>query len=321
MAEHDVSAQLTFVELAKRTNNKEMLAIAEVLDKETPIFKDALWYEANQKTAHVITRRAALPAGTWRAANEGVDPEASQTEQIVEQIGYLESRVEVDEMIVNLAPNPKQFRWEEDLAHLEGLAQTVETAFFYGVLATEPNSINGLRTRYNLLTLDNTHDTGGAGGDTTSLFIVQWGKNGVHLVYPRNMAKQAIERNDKGKELITTAGTARFYAYVSQFIAHLGLVVRDDRCVQIVTNIELTGGANEFDEDLVIEALSNMPRNAEGAVIYMNKELKAQVDIAAKNMPNVYYTAQDAFGVPVTYFRGVPIHIAGQIINTEVAMA
>jgi hypothetical protein len=287
--EVDVSAQLTFVELAKRTNNKETLAIAEVLDKETPILRDAYWQEANLLTGHKITRREALPSGTWRGANEGIAPDASQTQQIVEPIGYLESRVEVDEMIVKIAPEPKVFRFNEDLAHLEGLAQTLETAFFYGNQGSEPNSFDGLRTRYNLTSLANVHGSGGTGSDTSSIFVVQWGRNACHLIYPRNSKTLGIERNDKGRELITTSSTLRFYAWVTQFIVNLGLVVRDDRCVQIVTNIETAAAAsaNIFDEDLLIDALYNIPRNAVGSVIYCNKTIKAQMDKNAKDKPNV----------------------------------
>jgi hypothetical protein len=315
MATIDVSAQLTFVELAKRTDNKKLLTIAEILDKRNDLFQDAVWREGNQLTGHKHTQRAALATGTWRDINAGVSPTASQTQQITEPIGLLEARSEVDEELVRISPNPKQFRYEEDIAHVEGLGQTAVTAFLYGNLAVAPSGIQGIATRYNLLANANVWGAGGTTG--TAVYFIQWGNDAVHLIYPRGGANRMVEMNDKGLELITTTAPARFYAWVTQFIFHMGIVVRDDRCVQRVCNIEPTGAANIFNEDLCIQALNAMPYEGKGAIMYCNKTVKSQLEIIAKDKPNVLHTVIDPFGKPQTYFRGHPIHILEGITDAE----
>ena len=142
MAELEVANQLTLVELAKRTNNNDILLIAEVLSKKNRILQDAVWAEANQLTSHRITQRVAEPSGTWRQLNAGVPTEASQTVQIEEGIGMLEAYSKVDADLVKLAPDPRAFRMSEDTAFLNGLAKTFATALIYGNASTNPEQIN-----------------------------------------------------------------------------------------------------------------------------------------------------------------------------------
>ena len=41
----------------------------------------------------------------------------------------------------------------------------------------------------------------------------------------------------------------------------------------------------------------------------------------AKDKTNVNYTSSDAFGVPVTRFRGVPVRLCEAIVDTETAIS
>jgi hypothetical protein len=322
--EVDVSAQLTLVELAKRTNNKQTLDIAMTLAKLAPVIGDATFVEANRKDTHVHTRDEAIPSGTWRDVNEGVSPSAGQTSQVTEPIGYLEDRSEIDELLVKLAPNPRQFRYNEDLLHLEGIAQTIETAFWYGDRGTYPKRIDGIATRYNGLSLtpDNVY-TAGSATNCTSAYIVKWGPNSVFLIYPQNSKTLGIEKNDKGLELITTTAPARLYKWVTQFVFNLGMAVRDDRCIQRLANINGASGAaaNVVDEDKLIEMYFNIPGGHEGCVMYVNKIVASQLAIKAKNKPNVFWPTTDAFGRPVTMFWDIPIHVSEMITSAETAVA
>ena len=325
--EVDVSAQLTLAELAKRTNNKQTLDIANVLSKITPIIADAVWVEANQLTGHVHNREVALAgSGTWRDVNEGVSPTAGQTTQVIEDIGYLEDRSEIDELLVKLAPEPKVFRYNEDLLHLRGLAQTIETAFWYGNRTTAPKQINGIATRYNTLspTPDNVYDAGAA-ANRTSVYIIRWGTDSVFCVYPRNSKTLGVEKIDHGLELITTTAPARFYAWVTQFIFNIGLCVRDHRCIQRLANINGAASATTglVDENKLIEMYFNIKETGgtEGCVMYCNNIVASQLAIRAKDKPNVFWPTTDAFGKPVIKFWDIPIHVSTMITSAEAAVA
>jgi len=319
-----IADQLTLVELAKRTNNKKMLAIAEVLDKKVPMLRDAVWVEANQLTGHVINQRTYLPTGSFRQVNKGVPKSASQTKQITESIGLIEDRSEVDEYLIDLAPNPKEFRYDEDIAHVEGLAQTMGDAVLYKSLAAEPLAFDGFQVRYNALSKANVWDCGDATGDSvTSAYLMQWGKRKVHFVYPRNAMNDFIKMIDLGKMLVEDGVDSgyKFVAFVTQFKFNMGIAVWDDRCIQRIANIGTTT-ANHFDIDLGIKALNEMPNEGQGAVMYVNSTVKSQLEIAAKNGADsiLRWVKVDGIG-DVLYFKNAPIRVHEKIKNTEAVVS
>lgn len=328
MATLDTGAQLTLVELAKRTNNMNLLVIAENLSRKNAILQDAFWVEANQLTSHKITQRQSLPSGTWRQINAGVPSEASQTKQIVEPIGMLESYSKVDATLVKLAPNPQQFRSQEDLAFVEGLGQTLATAIFYGDIDVNPEQFDGLASRYGLLANASVHGAGGTGSDLASLWIIKWGErqDGVHMVYPRGNRMMGVEVSDLGEDTVQDGSGNEYQAFRTHFQLNAGICIRDTRSIARVANIETAGTTNNFldtsnpTDNIVITALNQFV-DLTGAVIYVNRTIKTQMDIQAKDKTNVYYTVENVWGRPTTHFQGIPVRLCEALLDTEDAVA
>jgi len=334
--------QLTLVELAKRTLSGQHLTIAEVLAETNEMLTDAVWIESNQPTSHITTKRVSLPTGTWRKINAGVYREASTTLQIVETIGLLEAYSVVDKFLVDIAPNPREFRSSEDLAFVEGLSQTLADALFRdnantipGNMSAYPERFNGFVIRYNSINAaGNVQNEGGtaAAGDTTSVWVIQWSPSMVHMIYPKG-SKMGISVRDLGEQTVQTglmtsgtdistvssSGTiSEFQAYRTHFKVNCGLVVRDDRCVQRLANIDNLGDTAPLDEDNLIVMLNKLPYQGKNAVIYCNNDTKTQLDIAAKDSGNLAVASvEDVWGKPVTVFRGVPVRRVDAITNTE----
>ena len=202
-----IYSSLTLMELTKRiSNNNEFLQVAEVLAQTNEILKDAIWLEANDRTSHLVTVRTALPKGTWRVINKGVANEASQVNQIRENIGMLEARSAIDAKLVRLSGNPAQFRATEDMAFIEGMSQTFAQTLMYGNADTDPNQFDGFLPRYSSTTGANKNfiwNSGGSGSDLASVLICSWSPSTCHLVYPMGMAP-----GNAG----TTAGTSAYGA-------------------------------------------------------------------------------------------------------------
>lgn len=323
MSSITVYSAFTLVELAKQMNNGDVLEIAEVLAEQNEILQDATWIEANQLASHVGTKRKTLPTGTWRRANQGVAVESSTTSPCTEPIGRLEALADIDEAILDLNDSGKrqQVRKNNDKAFLEGLSQNLADTIFYGNMSTDPEKFNGLATRYAAVSDSNVLSAGGSGDDTTSLWIIEWGPMQCHLIYPKG-SQAGIKFEDKGK-IRTSDGTNPFYAYETQFLCHAGIYVHDDRCVQRIANIETSGTDNTLDDDDIIEALNYLPKaGGNGAtMIYINRTLKTQMEIMAKDKANVNYSTDNAFGVPITRFRGVPVRLCEALVNTETAIS
>lgn len=342
MAEHDVRDQLTLLELAKRTNMGSLLSIVEVLDETNEWLQDAVWLPANQSMSHITTQRTSLPTGTWRKLNAGVAPESSSTKQITEGIGILEAYSRVDKLLIELSDNPTQFRSEEDKSFIEGLGQNLSDVMFRvsgstitGDAATNPEKFNGLPRRLDSATLTNVTDHGSASATAdTSIYVVQWGPNMVHMVYPKGSPTLGVVHEDKGQQTIdvtTTAGTPSLMeAMVSHFKLHAGLVVRDDRCIQRICSISARGtgsavtssfnaSTNPGHHDL-ITVLNALPYQGRGARIYCNKTIKTQMDILAVDKSNVLYNIENWYGRKITTFREVPVRRVDAILDTEAAL-
>ena len=317
--------KLTLVDLAKRTKDNAVMAIAEVLNKVNTVLDDAPWVNANGETQHMTAKRSYLPAGAWRKINAGVPLEKSTTTQIIETIGMLESYSQIDSALIEINPDPSAFRLSEDLAFVEGMSQTLASQIFYGTSVGAPEKFDGFATRYAHLTtlgvtsVHNVHNYGGTGSSLTSLWIVQWGIDKVHLIYPRNCARNVgIVPKDDGELTVADSSGNPYKVFQTHFKIYAGLVVRDDRCVQRLANIPST--ASNLSDKLVV-ALRQMPQGGSGAVIYGNTQALGCLDLEAKDKANVFYGPPDAFGRPTMAFRGVPVKQVDALLNTETTIS
>lgn len=313
-----VKNQLTLLELAKRMDpNGDMSVIAEVLDKNNEFFQDAMFLEANGQFYHKTTKRLTLPTGTWRKFNEGVSSESSLTTEVTEGIGMLDSMSKTDSALIKLATDPVKARNDEARAFIKGLGLTIATTFCYGNANIDAEKFTGLAPRNATLNTVNTRGCSGTGSDLTSAYIIEWGIDTVHMIYPKGHKTGGVERIDKGEQLVRDANNKEFLAMVDYFMFHTGLVVKDDRAVQRVCNIETTGSSNLLDDDILLKAINSLPMMGRNAVIYVNRTLKSQLDILAKDKTNVNYSIDNIFGMPVTSFRGVPVRMLEAIVDTE----
>jgi hypothetical protein len=311
--------KLGIVEVAKRTNNGAVQRVAEVLSRFDDCIADMQWVPANQLASHVHTRRLTLPTGTWRKMNNGVAPEISQTKQIVENIGRLESWAQIDEAVLaTLLGDKVAFRQTENDAFIMGLGQTFVTAFVGADTLADPEKFDGLRIRTNALTAATTYPpkvlgVGGAGSDTTSVFFIQWGPDRCHMIYQPDIgpssASAPVKTVDKGLESVIDSSGYLYSAFRSQFVLSAGFAVHDDRCLTRLTNIEVTpSGVNVFEPDYAIALLNGMLNRGDGAFMYAHTSVLTQMDIMAMDKVNALYTLADLWGEPVTYFnRRVPV--------------
>lgn len=314
--------QLSLVEVAKRTNpDGTMATIAEVLKETNSIIADAVWREANDTFSNKTVRRASLPSGSWRKLNGGVAVEASQTVELVDTIGMLETWAENDIEVIKGFSNPMQARNDEAMAFVEGLGQTMASTMIYGNTATTPERFTGLAPRLGTISATtNCINEGGSGGDTTSIYIVDWSPTGCYMIYPKN-SMAGLEHEDRGIETATDSSNNKYRAYVDVFSWKAGMVVKNTKSIARLANIESTGASNLFDEDNLITLLNRMTQGP-GRRIYCNQTVLTQMEIRAKDKTNIHYTTvNDIAPGPVTLFKGVPVRLVEQIVNTETVVA
>ncbi len=312
MAEIEVN-RLSLVEVAKRTNNGNVLTVSEVLSKSNEVLQDIQWVQANQLNAHVHTRRLSLPSGTWRKANDGAAIEASATKQVVENVGLLESWSQIDETIVDSVLGDKaKFRSTEDMAFVMGLGLTFVETLITGDTNATPEKFDGLNVRM-ASTGTMVKSNGGTGSDLTSLYIIQWGEDMVHGIYLPDVTRPGtdtspVKINDRGLQTVIGDNAGLFDAYRTKFVFTVGLASHDDRSMARMANIEDdASGANIIEPDLFVQVLNEMLFRGKGAMAYCHQIVLTQLDILAMDKGNAMYNIGNLWGEQVTRFRQTPL--------------
>lgn len=317
-----VSNRLGLTEVVKRHDpNGNLATIAEVLAQTNDIVADAVWKEGNDIFSNKTVRRSSLPSGTWRKLNRGVSSETSDTVELIDTIGILETRAENDVEIINAFANPQQARMDESTAFMEGLAQTMAGKMFYGNALTAPEEFTGLAARLDTLAAGENVIGGGGSTTLTSIYVVTWGVNTVFMAYPRNTSG-GLQHEDLGILDAEDSDRNKFRAYVDRFVWRAGMVVKNARCIGRYANLEPTGTATTFDEDELIRLTNRMVINA-GSRIYCSTDMMTQMQIRLKDKSNVYFTKDSGLdaGGPVLRFNGIPVRKCEQILDTETAIS
>lgn len=321
MAAINAYGPLTLVEVAKRKDPDGNLAtIAEVLDETNEVLQDAVFREANDTFSNQTTRRASNPTGSFRKLNEGVATESTKTVNLVDRVAILEAWSENDIEVINAFPNPQEARMQEARGFIEGMGQNMAGKIFYGNESSVPEEFTGLAPRMDALaTTANVLNAGGSGGDTTSIYVVDWGPNSVYMIYPKN-STAGLEHKDKGIETVEDANGNKFEAYVDKFVWKAGLVVKHNKSIGRIANMEYTGSASIFNEDDLITLMNRMTKGP-GRRIYVNEDIMTQMEIRLKDKTNVNFTKADGLAPgTVLKFKGVPVRQCDQILNTETTL-
>lgn len=328
----------TLLDVAKRTDpDGNISKIVEMLHQTNEMLDDAVWVESNQPTSHVTTVRTGLPAPTWRKLYGGVQPAKSTTVQVTDTMGMLEAYAEVDKKLADLNGNTAAFRLSEDAAHIEGMNQEFASTLWYGNEGTEPEAFTGFAPRFNDQSAANgenilTHAATPDNSDNASIWLVVWGPNTVHCVYPKG-TRAGLQATDKGQVTVENAtdysggavGGGRYEAYRTHYSWDCGLSVRDWRyIVRINFDLEdigkLTTSYTGPDlPTLMGKALRRIPSLSMGRpAFYANRDVLDALDLQFNSQPSLAYTTfEDAQGKMVNAFRKVPIRRCDALLSNE----
>ena len=328
---------LTLLDVAKRLDpDGKIPRIAELLAISNEILLDIPWMEGNLPTGNRTTVRTNLPTVAWRLLNGGVTPSKSTTAQIDEACGKLEAWSEVDVALAKLNGNIGAFRLSEAKAFIEAMNQEFTSVLWYGNSGLNPEKFTGFSVRYSALSTvagtlgkQNIIDGGGTGSVNTSVWLIGWGDNSIHGIYPKGSVA-GLQHNDFGEQTVQTStgiGTGRLRALQEQFIWDCGIAVKDWRFGVRLCNIDTTNlVAETTPTDLtnkMIRMTARPPYGVSGGgskwAFYMNRTVFEMLDI--QRFENVRTGGQLRYevvdGVMTPTFRGIPIRRSDSLLNTE----
>ena len=300
--------------------------IVEMLSETNEILDDMTFIEANGFTEHKTTIRSGLPVGTWRKLNYGVQPEKSKTVPIKDSLGMLETYAEVDKALADLNGNSAAWRLSEDRAFIEGLNQTQASTLFYGDSSLDPEKYTGLTPRYSSLSAENginIVDAGGTGSDNASIWLIVWGPNTCHGIYPKG-SPAGLQSRDLGEDTLIDAAGGRYQGYRTHYKWDNGLTLRDWRYVVRIANIDvsdLTKNAASGGDliDLLTQAIELIPNLGMGRpVFYMPRKLRSFLrrQIANK-VAAATLTMEEVAGKKVVAVDGIPVRRTDALLLTE----
>jgi hypothetical protein len=331
------STALTLAEWGTRLDPGGKTAdVIELLGQTNEMLTDMLWMECNDGTSHLTTVRTGLPSSTWRLLNYGVAKSKSTTAQVRDATGMLEAYSDIDKALADLNGNTAEFRLGEDMSFMESMNQTMQGQVVYGNTQATPERFTGLGPRFNSLGATNgvnIVDAGGTGSTNTSIWLVGWGQKTVHGLFPKG-SKGGLQMRDMGEVRLFDVSGNTYQGYSTHFKWDCGLSVRDWRYVVRIANVNVTAGAVTTANliNLLIAAASKVPfiqaagnntppgGTKPGAVnfsFYCNRTVRTAFDIQALAKSNALLTLETRDGKPYTAFRGIPIRICDQILNTE----
>lgn len=324
----------TLLDLAKTLNpNGTSADVVEILQQYNEVLDDAVAVEANSVTGHRTTTRTGIPLPTWTKLYQGVTPTKSTTVQVTDSFGTLANYSRVAKDLVDLAPNGAAFRLSEDKPVLEGMAQEMAQTLFYGSERTAPEEFTGLSPRYNSLTaengIDNIINAAGAGSDNTSIWLICWGDQTMHTIFPQG-SKAGIVQEDRGQQTMqnslgTTDG-ALWEAYVTHYQWKMGFCLRDWRYAVRICNIDVSDLNTLANTKLLVQwmtqATERIPSFNNGrAAFYLNRNIREKLRLGILEKITSQLTWETVAGKRVMRFDGIPVRRVDQLVNTEAVVS
>jgi len=333
----NAQGSLTLADWAKRLDpDGKTPKIVELLQQTNEVLSDMAWMEGNLPTGHRTTVRTGIPSVAWRKLNYGVPQGKSMVAQVDDTCGMLEAWATVDQDLAMLNGNTEEFRLSEALAFIEAMNQTMADTLFHGDTDKDPEKFLGLAPRFTKHTLANNPSARNvitAGGTTnlTDIWLVVWGPNTVHGIYPKG-SPAGLTHTNRGIETILDGASQPYLGYRDRYQWKCGLCVRDWRYVVRISNIDtasavLGAGAGTqlstaatWVPNLMIKALALVPSLSMGTpVFYMNRTMKTYLQIMAFQKSLTAVRTDSATGQWTTSFEGVPIRLVDKITNAETA--
>jgi len=323
----------TLLDVTKRLDpDGKIDAIAEILTQTNEVLEDMAWQEGNLPTGHRTTIRTGLPTPTWRKLYGGVQSTKSTTAQITDSTGMMEAYAEVDKALADLNGNSAAFRLSEDRAHIEGMNQEFSSTLFYGNEGTEPEAFTGFAPRFNDTSAANGENIvsgGGSGSDNNSIWLVAWGPNTCHGIYPKG-SRGGLYMEDKGNVTIENidGSNGRMEAYRTHYRWDCGITVRDWRYVVRIPNVDLSdltknasAGADLI--DLMTQGIEQLPSLTLGKpVFYVSRKIKSFLRRQIMNkVANSTLTMDQVAGKMVTMFDGIPVKRVDALAANESAVS
>lgn len=305
--------------------------IIDVLTKQNDIIDDMYVIPGNKEYGLQTTKLAGTPTVAIRGVNQTIQASVGAFDQLKVEAALFTALGLVDKELVDAAEDPAGFRVNHNKTYIGAMGDKVGTELFYGSIADNAQSFNGLSHFYNATaTADYGNYVVKAGGidtDNRSLWLIDWGEDSVCGFYPKN-TQVGLQHTDFGVDLIKMADGGHWPAYRDLWEWRTGIAVRDHRKIVRVCNIDKSalatiGSGSDTSADLLnlmIEAIGLIPKISPNARFYCGRSIKTALAKKAIGKTNAFLTMEEMANKQITpSFLGVPIRLC-EALDTDEAL-
>lgn len=243
-------------------NGKEY-QVVRILDKNSPIIRDAVTIESNSDSGHEYAVLNGLPTVAWRRAYEGVKPSKGSQTVVKETYGRMSCVSELDVAIAEKGGNVAAMRAANLENRLESMTQEAASKLIYGSRDKDEKAFIGFAARYNSLsgakTSSQVVDFGAGNAESgnifTSIYLIGWAKGKIFTFFPKG-TKAGINTYDFSKNGpidLKDANDGTYPGYKEQAEWLMGLAVQDWRYGARICNIPNPATLNENDKKALYE--------------------------------------------------------------------
>lgn len=333
---------MTYNEWALRLDPTGKTAyLINLLSQNNPMLSEMMAVPCQNGNSFEYTQVVKLPAPVRRSFNQGVAAtQAAVAKQIATAVEYSDT-AQIDNSLASLNGNRNELRAREIMLHMQAMGQSVASDLWYSNNSTDPTAFTGFSNIYNTVSTatsqiaNNVLDCGGTGSTNSSIWLLGWGPNQIHTIFPNGMPA-GLQHVDKGLERVYDANGLPYYAWCDWLQWNIGLAIADWRYAVRACNIDVTtfGGASAPDLIGILAAMVMKPpvmyagtgpvQTADDPTVvmsrfafYCNRTVYLALDNQARTGTNILLQMQQWAGVPTLTYRGVPIRVSDALTTTE----
>lgn len=228
-------------ERALRDRKNRPARIVPILKKFTPLIEDMPVFPCNAENVHDTVWEHAIPGDSWGVLNRGTPVSEGDTTTVTDTCANIAREASIDQRILAKSSNPAHTKLVRSRRYFMSIAQQQERNFFLGNRNTTPDGVHGLAPRYGTISgnpfSNQIVDGGGTGTDNASIWLVGWGEEGVHGIYPESSDEVGIKHTPRGVHPKTDS-TGRFWTEDDSYGLDTGLAVAHPCAVVRICNID-----------------------------------------------------------------------------------
>lgn len=314
--------KLSLAEVNAAAGFDDAQAVLGELQQNNDLLNELPWYPATHGAHTEYYKARSIGKGDFTGVHTGVPIIQSSGRIEKEPVRLYQADSEVNDIVLKAADDPRAARDAQDVMNLEGFMQDWLFSMLYADESADPDTFRSLARRRAALG-PYCRSGGGSGADLTSMWVFEFGRKGFYSTYNKH-GVAGIKNTDEGKHRKQNPDDPSRvdYVWVRHYEVWGGLVLRNERALQRLANIETSGESNTFDPNLFIQMKAQLPSVGKYAVAFANRTLHGQIEAHAYNKVNAAYSLRDIEGFgPVLHVTGVPVRMLESIMDTESAVA